>query len=329
MRILVTGGLGFIGNHLIPRLINDGHDVYNLQRYVTGKYVLGAQQIAKTVYGDLREPYQIMQIVKEVQPDTCIHLGALTAVSYSYEHPHEVTETNLMGTISLAESCLRIPHFKQFIFASTSETYGNGPTPKTEDTPQNPNSPYAVSKLACEKYLMYMKDAYDFPITILRPFNSFGRIDNKHFIVERTVTQMLEGKVVRLGDPSPIRDFLYVNDHVDAYLTCLGNPKAVGEVFNFCIGKGISIKQLVELIREITYFEGEINWGTIPQRPLDIDVLIGDNRKAKQVLGWSPKYSIEEGLKETVSWWKTILYEQLPLETESLEVQESFSKQDQ
>jgi GDP-mannose 4,6-dehydratase len=304
-KILVTGTTGFIGSHIVPELLNRDYDVYALERYVTGRYVVGQMRSVKTLFGDLTDSSRIKKIIREVQPSYVIHLAALSAVAYSYEHPQENVETNLIGTINLAEACLQeVPNFKQFLFASTSETYGNGPTPKTETTPQNPNSPYAVSKLACEKYLLYMREAFNFPATILHNFNTYGRKDNTHFVVERTIVQMLQGKVVRLGDPAPIRDFLYVSDHVNSYLTCLGNEKAMGEVFNFCTGRGVSVKELVDIISDIIGFKNGVVWGTIPSRPLDIHVLVGDYSKAKKILGWTPKYTLEEGLKLSIDYWK-------------------------
>jgi nucleoside-diphosphate-sugar epimerase len=306
--VLVTGCTGFIGSHLLPRLVELEIDVYSLERYVTGRYVLGQSREVKTLFGDLKDYFTVKRIIHEVQPHVVIHLASVSPVAYSYDHPYEVIETNFVGTVNLAEACLReVPHFKQFLFASTSETYGNGPTPKKEETPQNPNSPYAVSKLACEEYLDYMRDSYDFPVTILRNFNTYGRKDNKHFIVERAIKQMLSGEIVRLGDPTPVRDFLYVEDHVNSYLTCLGNGKAIGEVFNFCTRHGVSIAELVDMLSDMTGFKGEVVWNTIPKRPLDIAVLVGDYSKAKHTLGWEPKFTLEDGLQLTVEFWKNAI----------------------
>lgn len=305
LKILVTGATGFVGSHIVPELIERGYNVYTLERYVTGRYVLGKRTNSKKVFGDIKEYFSIKQIIHALQPEVVIHLAATSPVAYSYDHPHEVIQTNLLGTVNLAEACLReVPHFRHFLFASTSETYGNGPIPKTEETQQNPNSPYAASKLACEKYLLYMRDAYRFPMTILRNFNTYGRKDNTHFVVERTITQMLQGEVVTLGDPTPIRDFEYIDDHVNSFLTCVVNPKAKGEVFNFCTGRRTSIKQLVDLISELTNFGGEIIWDTIPARPLDIKELVGDYSKAKRLLKWQPKFTLEEGLRLTVDFWR-------------------------
>ena len=307
MKVLVTGGSGFIGAELLPKLIEIGHEVCSLERYVTGRYVLGAR--TATVFGDLRDGFSIRKLVKDTQPEAVIHLAAISPVAYSYDHPQEVFEVNALGTVNLAEACLReVPNFKHFLYAGTSEEYGNQDKfPATEDAELRPNSPYSVSKVAADEYLQYMRAAYDFPVTVLRPFNTYGRKDNTHFVVERTITQMLQGKTVRLGDPTPMRDFIYVDDHVDAYLTCLNNSKAKGEVFNFCTGRDISIKGLIELISKLTGFKGKIQWNTIPARPLDIKKLLGSYEKAKRVLGWQPKYTLEEGLKKTIEFWENKL----------------------
>lgn len=310
MKVLVTGGSGFIGSHLTPKLAELGHEVYSLERYVTGRYVLGAKRM--TVFGDIRDSFTIRKLVRVVQPDAVIHLAAISPVAYSYDHPQEVFEVNTLGTINLAEACLReVPNFKHFLYAGTSEEYGNqSGFPIKEDAELRPNSPYSVSKVAADKYLQYMRAAYDFPVIVLRPFNTYGREDATHFVVERTITQMLHGKTVKLGDPTPARDFLYVDDHVDAYLTCLDNPKAIGEIFNFCTGREVSIRELVELISKLTGFKGEIHWNTIPARPLDIKKLVGSHDKATRVLGWRPKYTLEEGLRRTIDFWRSKLNNQ-------------------
>ena len=149
-----------------------------------------------------------------------------------------------------------------------------------------------------------MYDAYKFPCTVLRPFNTYGRRDNTHFMVERMLVQMLRGDTVRLGDPTPERDLLYVEDHVDAYLSCLNHPKALGQVFNFGTGEKITVRAVAEKMAALTGFKGQILWGTIPRRPLDIHVLYGDSTKAKAVLGWAPKFDLDQGLTLTMEFWR-------------------------
>jgi len=319
MKVLVTGATGFIASHLIPKLVERGHEVYALQRQVAGRYVLGGCA-ATDVFCDLRDYFAVRKTIAELQADAVVQLGALTAVAYSYDHPQEVFRVNTLGTINLAEACLReVPFFKMFLFAGTSEEYGHQiEFPIKETAELRADSPYSASKIAADKYLQYLRDAYDFPITILRPFNTYGRKRDAHFVVERAITQLLQSSVVRLGDITAVRDFMYVDDHVDAYLTCLENEKAVGDIFNFCTGRGVSIKELVEKIAAILNVKATVVPSTIPKRPLDIPVLIGDNSKAKEVLGWSPKFSLEQGLELAIQHWQKEIRQPLMAKAASL-----------
>ncbi len=150
-----------------------------------------------------------------------------------------------------------------------------------------------------------MWDAYKFPVTVLRPFNTYGRRDNTHFLVERMLVQMLQGNTVKLGDPTPERDLLYIDDHVDSYLVCFAKPEAsIGQAFNFCTGDKLTVQALADKMRTIAGFRGQILWDTIPKRPLDIQVLYGDSAKAKSVLGWEAKVSLDEGLRRTADFWR-------------------------
>ncbi len=302
MRILCDGTTGFVGNKLATELIKQGHDVTALQRYVSGRAPYGVN--FKTAFADLNDHFAIQQLVRQLKPEVVFHVAALSPVAFSYTNPTEYLETNFVATAHLAECCMREnPNFKQFIFAGTSEEYGNQTSfPIKESAELYPNSPYAVSKVAADKYLNYMFDAYEFPITIVRPFNTYGRLRDKHFVVERIISQMLADRngEVRLGDPEPIRDLMHMDDHVNAYLSVLGKSMAVGETFNFCTGKGVTIKDLAEKIADLTGFKGKTIWNTIPTRPLDIHTLIGDNAKAQATLKWKPTVNLETGLKRTV-----------------------------
>ncbi len=304
-RVLVTGVTGFIGSHLAPKLAEKGYEVYALQRQTAGRWVQG--QTGNAVFCDLRDFFAVRKAVAELQPDMVVHVAAISPVAYSYDHPQEVLTVNTIGTVNLAEACLReVPSFKHFLFAGTSEEYGNQQEfPIKEGAELKPNSPYSVSKVAADNYLQYMAVAYRFPVTVLRPFNTYGRKHDAHFVVERIVTQALRSSAVRLGDLEAVRDLMYLDDHVNAYLTCLQQrDKAIGQVFNFSTGRGVKIKDLANLIGQIAGKKLEIIGGTIPERPLDIHTLIGDNSKARQVLGWTPKVTLEEGLRLTVEYWK-------------------------
>jgi len=302
-RILVTGTTGFIGRELAPALVSLNHDVYCLERYVAGRYNEYRKHF-KTVFANLNDRFAVRNIVKAVQPEVVIHIGALTPVSYSYDRPIEMLETNYIATVNLAEAAMREDdNLKQFIFAGSSECYGNQTTvPIKEDAVYHPVSPYGASKVAAIQYLQYLRYGYGFPATVILPFNTYGRSYCKHFIVEKILSQMLNGdREVLLGDPTPRRDLLYVSDHVAAYLKALDNSKAIGENFNVCTGKNIQIGELAEKCAEMTNYKGDVVWGTTPARPIEIMVLVGDNGKANQLLDWSPTVSLEDGLTKTIA----------------------------
>ncbi len=298
--ILLSGSTGFIGGHLGKILVDQGYDVVCLNRFASNRRVHEfGQQI---VYADLLDPSGLMKAVQNTKPHIMIHLAAVSPVAYSYTHQWEVNAANYQATSILAEACRELPNFEQFIFAGTSEAYGNQPEiPIHESAKYYPNSPYSDSKVAAIQYLEYMRDAYDFPMTVCLPFNTYGRINSKHFVTESLITQMLDNpKTVLFGDPKPVRDFLFRDDHVKAYTAVLENKVAIGEKFNFCTGVGVTIQELVDLLVEITGYQGIVSPYHYPRRPLDIDVLIGANYKAENLLGWTPDYDLKSGMEQTV-----------------------------
>ncbi len=315
-KILLTGASGFIGQELEKKLVernSEIHEIHDIERYVTGRYdhykdMKAEEKRVSKHYVDLKNHHIIKNLVHEISPDYIIHLAAISPVAYSYEHYLEVTEVNHLSSINLAEAARKLENFKQFIFAGTSEEYGLAVLDKnkklTENSELKPNSPYAVAKVATDMYLQYMGLAYNFPYTVMRPFNTYGRTDNNHFFIERTITQMLEGKAVKLGDSEAIRDWLYVDDHVEGYIRALGNKRAVGQTIQLSTGKGYTTKETAEIIAEMTGYTGDIEWNATQKRPLDAKVLIGDNTKAKELLGWEPKYTLEQGLEKTIAFWK-------------------------
>ena len=305
-RCLVTGTSGFIGREIAAQLLFLGHDVYGLERYVAGRTIHGEKKF-KTVFADLNDHFSVNQVVKQFKPQVVFHVAALSPVAYSYNHPVDVNETNYIATVNLAETCMRENSLEHFLWAGTSEEYGNQTEfPIKESAELKPNSPYAASKVAADKYLQYLIETYAFPATIVRPFNTYGRTEDTHFLVESIIHQMLSGKTVNLGMKEPIRDLMYVADHVSAYLTCFAQQKlSVGETFNFCTGVGWSIPELVEMIASMVKWEnGFVNWDTIPKRPNDIITLIGSNSKAKRILKWMPEFTLEDGLKRTINQLK-------------------------
>ena len=305
MKILVTGGSGFIGSFLVPKLRALGHDVHRYEEYFFKS--IGEIDLQKnhTEVGDIADAMRVRTIIKEINPEVIIHLAAMTSVAHSYANPVKVTNTNYLGTLIMAESArLECTKLKQFIFPSSAEVYGvNKIRLKKESNKLVPNSPYAIAKRASEDYLNYMRIAYDFPVTIFRPFNTYGRHDSHYFVVEKTIYQMLTRNNCKLGTQAPIRDFLYIDYHIDAYLKAVGNPKAIGETFNLSTGSGVTILEMVRIVKKLTGFKGKVIWKTMARRPLDIMHLVGDNTHLIETLGWNRPISLEKGLKKTIKFW--------------------------
>lgn len=299
MKYFVTGITGFIGSHLKKKL--DG-EIYGLIRWSHKKEKING---FNPIYADLRDYHAIAKIIKDLQPDVIVNLGAITPVSLSFEKPFEFMEINLIGAMNLAEINRRYnKQLKKFVHASTPEVYGiQTEFPIKETAPLNPNSPYATSKAAFDMYLFYMARAFDFPVVLARHANTYGRKNQIHFVIEAIVTQMLNSGTVCLGDPNPIRDFMHIEDTTDFYKVLIEQGKP-GEVYNAGWGKGHSIKEVAEMAKEVTEFKGEMVWNTIPSRPGKIDVIELDATKVKNEFDWIPKIKIKDGLKKVADYWR-------------------------
>jgi nucleoside-diphosphate-sugar epimerase len=311
-KILLTGASGFIGSTLAEQLEKKGHDVYGLYRYVSdGRY--DYYQLERKLMGDLRDESAMDNIVKQIEPDVIIHLGAITPVSYSFVYSTEVTEVDYIGTVNISNAALNYG-VEQFIFASTSEVYGTQtklPTP--EDVRLHPDSPYAVAKVAAEEYLRQLDTVHGFNYTIIRPFNSYGRanVRKKYFVVERAITQALETGHINLYNSKPKRVFMFRDDHVDGYMKAIGNKKAYKQIINLSTDECYSIAEMTEVVADIieekTGKRPSINFDERPDRPYEIPVLWGTNNKAKKLLGWEPKYDLRSGIKKAVDEWMEVL----------------------
>jgi len=312
VRILITGASGFIGSALAKRLEEEGHEVYGLYRYVAdGRYDF--YKLDRHRVADIRDDVAIDRIVGDIKPEIVYHLAAMTAVSYSFIAPREVTEVIYMGTMNIVHACLKY-EVECLINASTSEFYGEQEKfPITEDAVPHPLSSYAVAKVAAEEYIRYVDRTVGIPYTILRPYNTYNRsnVKKKYFLIERAITQALEEGHIHLYTPEPVRDLLDRDSHVQAYIKCLNNKRALGEAINIGTGVGWKIGEAIELvaklIKERTGKEVPITWDMAPDRPYDIPKLICSNEKAKEILGWEPLYTLEEGLKIAIKEWKVVL----------------------
>lgn len=331
MRICVTGANGFIGTALIPMLERDGHEVTRMMRYTSGgRYSFYDSD--KVVFADLRDSDAVRAGILHAKPDVVIHLAAVSAVSYSFLHPDEVAQVTYHGTARVADAAREAGAF--LLSASSSEVYGlPSPLykyPLTEDQPRGGTSPYGAAKVAAEECLWMCMRAYGQPIAILRPFNTISRsnasVRNRHFVVERAITQALETGRISLHDPRPRRDFLFRDDHAGAYVAALAHlDEAKGNAFNVCTGDSWTIEQMARKVAELvdreyprivpsgtapqfnTRGKVEVSFSAVPDRPLDIDTLWGNNEKAKVILGWKPEHTIESGLHLAVKEWAQVL----------------------
>lgn len=297
MKIYITGVRGFIGKLLSKRLKKNGHHLVD-----NGKI-------------DLRDHKEMYDSVVDADPDIIIHLAARTEVESSFYEQIEFSEINYVGTVNLIEAAKKLKHLKLFLFASTMETYGWQPEPAggwenakpfDENTVQNPNAPYSVAKVGGELYLKYIGRTSGLPYCILRQTNAYGRHSNRFFVVEQFITQMLSNhSEVNFGYSKPYRNFIYIDDLIDLYVAILKNyEKAQGNIF--CTGppNAIQIHELADLIAKKLNWNGSINWGRKRVRPGEIYYLNSTHTKAKEVLGWEPKISLDEGLDKTIEIWK-------------------------
>ena len=316
MRVLVTGASGFIGARLVQELRAREHQVTEMVRYQSGGRFNYYDQ-AQRVFVDLRDTQEVRQAIVTVRPDAIVHLAAMSAVAYSFDHSQEVNEVNYMGTVRVADAALEVG--AHLYMAGTSELYGRGDHhyPLVETEPHGGTSPYAASKIAAVEYLKVLAITKKLPITIMVPFNTIGRAlvppsGNRHFVVERAITQAIEEGCIVLHDPRPVRDFMFRDDHVAGYVAALEHPElAKGETFNVATGTAISIEEMAHRVAFHVERKMEksvtVSFSRVPDRPLDIPVLHGSNEKIRRVLGWEPRYTIEQGLEMAVDEWLTVL----------------------
>jgi len=319
MKTLVTGMTGFIGSNLTKKLLEEGHEVSGFIQPVIGRDFRAIEDIKDSlnlVTCDIRDYSSVRDSLKKLQPDAVFHLASLSPVRMSFEHPLEFQDTNFIGTINIAESLRDLYGSKKvrLITASTAEVYGIQPEnkPFTEDLRLEPSSPYAVGKAALDMYLRMLNQIYDFNTVIMRNSNTFGRKYDNSFFTEYLITEMLKYNDIYIGAPNSVRDYMYVDDHVNSYLLAMKTPEAKGQAFNIGGGKEYSNKEWASKIANLLNFPQEkIHFGEYPpgypSRPLASDqpYLVLDASKAKKILGWNQTVSPEEGLRKIIDYWKS------------------------
>ena len=309
--------MGFIGSNLAQKLVNEKIEVYGVVRRVASRNMDVIHNLLPDITlisGDISDYVSIRNAVKTANPDVIFHLAALSPVRDSFERPFEYQQANFIGTMNIAHSLLELqdPKTRKLIAASTAEVYGIQPNEQLKEAlPLHPSSPYAVSKAAGDLYLQMMFNSFNLNGTILRPTNSYGRKFDTSFMVEYLVTQMLKGQKVYIGSPDSVRDYMYVDDHVNGYFLSMKNKNANGQVYNVGTGIGVSNKELATMIAEKVGFDKKnLVLGSYPPgypyRPLisDQSSIVMDATKIKKELGWKPTVSLDEGIEKVISYFR-------------------------
>ena len=306
--VLITGAGGFIGSRLCERLVEEGASVRAFVRYTSRAEIGLLKQLPpeilaniEIIRGDLRDYSAVEQAANGV--DTIFHLGALISIPYSYVHPVDTVQTNILGTMNILEACRKTG--AKLVHTSTSEVYGTAlRVPIDEDHPLQGQSPYSASKIGADKLVESYYRSFDVPAITIRPFNTYGPGQSNRAVIPTIITQALSGDVVRLGNLEAIRDFTYLDDTVEGFLLAGKAGLWNGETFNLGTGEEIRIGAIAELIFKIMGKQPEIKIEQDRLRPEKSEVmrLISDNHKAKEALNWQPKVGMEEGLRRTIEW---------------------------
>ena len=315
MKILVTGADGFIGSHLVEELVKKGYQVKAFTYYNSfntwGWLDTMPEEIMSHVeifQGDIRDPHGVAEAMKDV--DAVFHLAALIAIPFSYHSPDTYVDTNIKGTLNVLQAARKLD-VKRVLVTSTSEVYGTAQyVPIDEKHPFQGQSPYSATKIGADRLAESFYRSFQLPVTIVRPFNTYGPRQSARAVIPTIITQLLSGKTeIKLGSLTPTRDFNYVKDTVHGFIEIYESDKTVGEEINIATQKEISIGQLAqELIRQINP-EAKIICDEERLRPekSEVNRLLGCNEKILRLTGWKPQYSLEDGLKETIEFLKNNL----------------------
>ena len=312
MKVMVTGADGFIGSHLTEKLIEAGHQVrafvfynsFNSWGWLDTLPKDKLQEI-EIFAGDVRDPNGVRRAMEGVEQ--VYHLAALVAIPFSYHSPDSYVDTNIKGTLNILQAA-RDLNTSRILVTSTSEVYGTAQyEPIDEKHPFQGQSPYSATKIGADRLAESFYRSFELPVTIVRPFNTYGPRQSARAVIPTVITQLLDGKTdIKLGAVTPTRDFNYVLDTVAGFLAIAKTPATIGEEINIASQKEISIGELAqELIHQINP-AARIECEEIRLRPENSEVnrLLGSNTKIQQLTDWQPQYTLAQGLQETIAWMK-------------------------
>lgn len=307
-KVLVTGADGFIGSHLTEMLLGQNYKVKALSYYNSFNYWGWLEGMShpnlEVVTGDIRDPFFCKCISKDI--DIIFHLAALIAIPYSYIAPDSYVDTNIKGTLNICQAA-KDNGVRRIIVTSTSEVYGTAQyIPIDEKHPKQPQSPYSATKIGADAMALSFYNAFELPVIVARPFNTYGPRQSARAIIPTIITQIANGKKeIKLGDLTPTRDFNYVKDTCKGFIELSNSDEAIGKEVNIASNFEISIRDTLNLIAKIMNSDVKFVEDTQRLRPKSSEVfrLHGDNTKLSKLTNFTPSYTIEDGLKETIAWF--------------------------
>lgn len=309
MKTLVTGADGFIGSHLVELLVKSGHEVTALAQYNSFNSWGWLESIdclssVEVICGDVRDPFFCKAACDG--KDQVFNLAALIAIPYSYVAPASYIDTNVLGALNICQAALDAGVSKVFQ-TSTSEVYGTANyVPIDEKHPLQPQSPYSASKIGADNIALSYYNAFELPVTVVRPFNTYGPRQSARAVIPTIISQIASGsKVINLGDTSPTRDFTYVKDTCKCFLNLSEVENSAGEVVNIGSNFEVTISETFEAIKKIMASDVELNQDETRSRPKNSEVfrLWCDNTKISGLCGFEPNYTFEQGLTKTIEWF--------------------------
>ncbi|MCJ7444967.1 MAG: SDR family NAD(P)-dependent oxidoreductase [Methanotrichaceae archaeon] len=302
-KVLLTGITGFIGSHLARRLVAEGAIVCGfVKKSSSTRRIKDIEENIQIFRADLRDYEAVYRAVKKIEPQKIFHLAACVDANRSFEFMDEMIKVNVEGTINLLRA-LNDVDYDCFINTGSSEEYGDNPVPFREDQEANPVSPYSASKACTTLFCRMLHKTMGLPIVTLRPFLIYGPGQDSNMLIPELIKSILRGHAFKMTGGEQTREFNYVDDIVDGFVKASTSQKAIGEVINIGNGQEYKIIDVVEQILELMNSEIKPAIGALPYRPGEAWHFYCDNTKAKEILGWTPRISLRDGLERTINWY--------------------------
>lgn len=307
-KILITGGTGFIGANLVYKFLELNEEVHLIVRKSSNFWRL--EPVIKKLhlhYIDLLESSQVIKLLKLIKPEIILHLAAYGCYPRRQKDEEEMVRTNILATFNLINSAAKVG-FKCFINTGSGFEYGFKNKPIKESDLIEPTDFYGVTKVFGSLYTQYLGKQHNLPIITIRPFAVYGYFEDKERLIPTVIKSFLINEPLQLSNPNYVRDFIFIEDLVDAYLKAIKKINNIkGEIFNIGSGKEVKIKEIIETMRKITHISIRIKYNQIKSRIKEPFHWRADISKAKRLLNWKPKYNLEEGLKKDIEWFKKFI----------------------